>query len=90
MRIGKTIIRYTTHFARAFKKLNPELRDLLKTREAIFRENIFDSRLRTHPLRGELNGFYSFSITYKYRILFKIEKDGSATFINVGDHSIYD
>ena len=60
MRVGKTVIRYTTHFARAFKKLNPELRELLKVREVIFQENIFDSRLRTHQLRGELKGLHSF------------------------------
>jgi toxin HigB-1 len=80
---------YSSHFAYAFKKLTPELKKIVAERENIFWKNIFDPRLRTHQLHGKLKGFYSFSITYKYRILFKFEDDKSITFINVGDHSIY-
>jgi mRNA-degrading endonuclease YafQ of YafQ-DinJ toxin-antitoxin module len=83
-------ILYSSHFARAMKKLDPGLKVIVAEREKIFREDMFDSRLRTHRLRGELAGYYSFSITYKYRILFEIEANDDVIFIDVGDHSIYD
>lgn len=47
----------------------------LKKRLAIFKENIFDKKLRTHKLKGELTGYYSFSVRYSDRIIFKILDD---------------
>jgi len=48
-----------------------------------------DPRLKTHALTGKLKGYFAFSITLRYRILFIFEPDGSVTFIGVGTHTIY-
>jgi len=72
----KVEIQYSSHFARAFKKLPPELQKIAVEREGVFRKNIFDPSLKTHQLGGGLKGFYSFSVTYKYRILFEIGRNG--------------
>jgi|TARA_Y100000031_G_scaffold77498_1_gene85381 mRNA-degrading endonuclease YafQ of YafQ-DinJ toxin-antitoxin module len=82
-------IRYSTHFQRAFKKLPPDLKPQIREREVLFKNNCFDPRLDTHKLTGKLKNFWSFSITYKHRILFAFEGEGEVGFIDVGDHSIY-
>lgn len=38
-------------------------------------ENVFDPRLRTHRLTGDLAGHYSSSCGYDCRIVFRIERD---------------
>lgn len=87
MRIGR--IYYTSKFARNFKKLPVNVRGKAAEREKIFRKDPFDKRLKTHKLRGPLKDFYSFSIGYKYRILFSFEDKNEVTFIDVGTHQIY-
>lgn len=82
-------IKYSSHFLRALKKLPKSLKSEILERETMFRENIFDPKLKTHKLKGELKGFWAFSITESYRIMFAIEDDGAISFIDVGDHDIY-
>jgi len=82
-------IRYSTHFRRAFKKLPSRFKKHVLEREIIFKNDCFDSRLDTHKLSGKLKGFWSFSITYKHRILFAFKDKGEVDFIDVDDHSIY-
>ena len=83
------IIRYTSTFAKRYRKLPPRIRKLAPKRENIFRKNPMDPRLKTHALTGKLKGYFAFSITLRYRILFIFEPDGSVTFIGVGTHTIY-
>ncbi|QQS23413.1 type II toxin-antitoxin system RelE/ParE family toxin [bacterium] len=45
--------------------------------------------LDTHKLSGELDGFWSFSINYRYRIIFEFIPDGSVRFHAVGGHEVY-
>ena len=81
---------YTTKFAREYKKLPAQLKNLSEEREIIFRENPFDSRLKTHKLKGKLKGFMAFSIDYKYRIIFEISKDEKTFYFHsVSDHDVY-
>lgn len=82
-------IKYSSHFLRAFKKLPKKLKSEIIEREALFRENIFDPRLKAHKLKGVLKEFWAFSITESHRIMFAIEDDGIISFIDVGDHDIY-
>lgn len=81
---------YTTKFSREYKKLPLQLKYLAEEREIIFRNNPFDSRLKTHKLKGKLKGFLAFSIDYRFRIIFEISKDSKiAYFHSVSDHDIY-
>ena len=83
------IIRYTSTFDKHYKKLPPPIKHQAPQREIIFRKNPMDPRLKTHALTGKLKGYYAFSITHQYRIMFVFEPDGSVTFIDVGTHNIY-
>lgn len=80
---------YTSHFARAMRRLPRDLKFLVAERECIFRENCFDRRLKTHQLKGKLKGFWSFSLTHAHRVLFQFTEDEVAVFIDIGDYSIY-
>ena len=84
-------ILYLPKFARHHKKLSKEVKILAEKKEKIFRLNPFDVRLKTHKLSGELDGFYSFSINYSYRIIFDFADKNKkiARFYTVGKHNFY-
>lgn len=81
---------YSSKFAREYKKLPIYIKGIAEEQEAIFRKDPFDSKLKTHKLKGKLSGFLSFSIGYKYRIIFEFAKDKKIVYFHsVGDHDIY-
>ena len=58
-------------------------------REKIFRNNCFDSRLKTHKLTGSLKDYWAFSVTYSERILFRFINEKEVIFYKIGTHEIY-
>jgi mRNA-degrading endonuclease YafQ of YafQ-DinJ toxin-antitoxin module len=80
---------YTLHFIRALKKLPKVLQAEMRERDRWFKDNCFDSRLRTHKLSGKLDGFWSFSLTHKYRVLFHFANDAEVILDDIGDHALY-
>ncbi len=82
-------IDYTPKFLKSFKGLRSEIQAQLIKREPWFRADCFDSRLKTHKLKGKLIPYWSFSVNYSYRVLFAFEDEHRVTFIDIGPHSIY-
>lgn len=82
-------ITYSSHFAKAFKALPKKIKGQAIQREKIFRKDCFDTRLKSHKLKGKLIKYWSFSINYSYRILFEFQDNGEVSFIDIGTHSIY-
>lgn len=70
--------------------MSVEIKTLAKSKELIFKDNPFDSRLKTHKLSGRLEGLYSFSINHPYRVIFKFSEEGFTEFYEIGDHDIYE
>ena len=68
------------HFDSVFEKrwykyltgLTEKQKERLRERLAFFKEDVFDKRLKTHRLKGNLKEYYAFSISYSDRIVFKI------------------
>jgi mRNA-degrading endonuclease YafQ of YafQ-DinJ toxin-antitoxin module len=54
----------------------------------LYKEDIFAPGLKTHKLKGNLNEYHAFSISYSERMIFKILNDGSVYLIEVGPHDI--
>lgn len=79
----------TNRFTKAYKNLPENLKDCAKHREQIFLNNPFDSRLKTHKLKGELQGYWSYSIDYHYRILFRFLSSSEVIYYDIGTHEIY-
>ena len=44
--------------------------------------------LKVHKLKGRLSGRYSFSVNYKFRIVFCYKKK-EAILLAIGDHDVY-
>ncbi|PIS34531.1 MAG: type II toxin-antitoxin system mRNA interferase toxin, RelE/StbE family [Parcubacteria group bacterium CG08_land_8_20_14_0_20_43_9] len=80
---------YSSKFAREYRKLPLSAKKTAEKKEKIFRENPFDSKLKTHKLKGGLRDFWSFSIDRKYRIIFEFATEEKVWFHSVGAHDIY-
>ena len=84
------IILYLPRFAREYKRLPEQVKRIAEKKEIIFRNNPFHSQLKAHKLHGELDGFWSFSLNYRYRIIFDFVDNETVRFYSVGDHDIYE
>lgn len=79
----------TSDFEKSFHKLPIYIQNLAIKKDKWFRKDAFDRRLHTHKLKGELEGYWSYSINYEYRILFRFLNDGEAIYYDIGTHDIY-
>lgn len=83
-------ISYSPKFIKQYSRLSDEVKDMAEEKENIFKLDNFDSRLKTHKLHGRLNGYYSFSVNFKYRITFSYYNETRVRFDSIGTHDIYD
>jgi len=83
-------IKETDSFERTSIKFFKKHRDLVpKFKKVIEQLTIdpFDTSLKTHKLKGHLNGFYSCSLNYQYRIIITIEiRDEEIILVDIGSH----
>lgn len=71
---------FEKHWQKYLKGLTEKQKDHLRERLAIFKEDVFDKRLKTHRLKGNLKEYYAFSVTYSDRIVFKIIEEECRVF----------
>lgn len=87
-------VQYEKTFERRLKKYTKRLpqKELraLKGRLSLFQKDPFHMRLNTHKLKGDFLGYWSFSISYSDRIIFRFIGDKTVFFVDIGDHSIYE
>lgn len=79
-------IDYSHSFKKDYKKLSLKLRNQLRERLLLFRENQFNPLLNNHSVHHPYDGCQSINISGDVRALFEINKD-SALFIRIGTHS---
>jgi addiction module RelE/StbE family toxin len=80
---------YSAQFVRDFKRLDKRVQIKAKEKEVIFRKNPFDVRLKTHKLSGHFDGYWSFSVDYDCRIIFRFYDKNTIKFTAIGGHAIY-
>lgn len=80
----------TTQFKKSFRRLPRDIQKKTAEREKIFIANPFDPRLDTHKTKGRLKGLWSYSVDFRYRVLFRFIDEESVIYHNIGDHSIYE
>ena len=81
-------------FRRAFKRRtrkDPYLRQRILEVLELLAQNAFDPRLKTHKLRGQLEGLWACWVEYDCRIVFAFEPDPESTedmivLIDIGTH----
>lgn len=81
---------HTEKFFKKLKRLPRGIQELYKVNEEIFFANWKDSRLHTKKLKGGSAPF-SFRVTQKYRVLFRLLDENSVLFVSIGHRKdIYD
>ncbi len=83
-------ISVTPHFEKNYRKLPESIKGKAKVKESIFRENPFDSRLKTHKLMGKEKEAWSFWVDYSYRVKFVFLTKNKVLFLDIGTHDIYE
>ena len=86
---SKYQIYYTPTFRKQFNKIPKSIKLKAYKKESLFRNDPFTKSLKTHKLKGDLTGLWSFSINQKYRIIFEFSGKDTAHFHTVGGHEIY-
>jgi mRNA-degrading endonuclease YafQ of YafQ-DinJ toxin-antitoxin module len=81
---------YKPSFVRQYQKLEPALKDDVTQSIDEFKDSRNHKKLKVHRLKGPLAGFYSFSVNYRFRIVFTFSKRASVAELHaVGDHDVY-
>lgn len=80
---------YSTIFIRKMKKTDVELREEIIEKLELFKDSRNHNSLKVHKLHGELDGKYSFSVNYKFRVIFSYIQKNMVSILTFGDHDIY-
>ena len=84
-------VSYAPQFRRQFKKLPTKLQEEVHEKIELFEDERHHEALHVHKLKGSMEGRFSFSVNYRYRIVFMWEKKNvSAILLAIGDHAVYD
>ncbi len=84
-------VAYTPAFVRRYKKLSRALKDEVKEHIDLFRDPKNHESLRVHKLSGPLKKFHSFSVNYRYRIIFEYSTNGKSAWLHdIDDHEVYE
>jgi addiction module RelE/StbE family toxin len=83
-------VRFKPLFLRQLGKLPAALQEEAKDKIALFKRNPKHQSLKVHKLKGRLRGYWSFSVNYKYRIVYEHESKNAVALVKIGDHSIYE
>ena len=76
-------------FKKSVQKIPHRVQLTFQKKLKLFRQDPFCPSLKTHKLSGKMKGYYSFSVTYSYRIVFEFLDENEVLFINIGTHGIY-
>jgi addiction module RelE/StbE family toxin len=82
-------VMFKPSFVRQFKKLPPDLQEEIQEAIHIFRKDPHHQQLKLHKLQGKLQGLWSFSVNYKYRIVCQQKEASAWSLVAVGDHDVY-
>ena len=76
-------------FVQKWSKLNFKTKNKTTEKIDIFLRNPYMPALKTHKLSGKLQEYWSFSIDYHLRIMFRFVDKQTVEFIDIGTHEIY-
>lgn len=79
----------TSEFEKSFSKLPVGIQGLATKKDKWFRHDALDPRLHTHKLKGELDGYWSYYVNHRYRVLFRFLDGKEVVYYDIGTHNIY-
>ena len=80
---------YNSDFKKKIKKLPVKEKTIIIKKINFFLADPFSATLKTHRLIGKLKNYWSFSVSFKARIIFRFHKENIVEFIDFGGHEIY-
>ena len=80
---------YAPSFLRSLASLDEELREEAFEKIELFQNRANHRLLKTHKLKGRLAGRFSFSVNYRFRIVFAYQSKNEAVLLAIGDHEMY-
>lgn len=83
------VLIYAPIFVRHFNKLPKNLQEEVLEKIELFKDTGNHQALKVHKLHGPLKDRYSFSVNYKYRIIFMYETKNKVAILAIGDHDVY-
>ncbi len=83
------LVGYTASFIKKFSKLNSDLQEEFLEKIDLFKNKKNHEQIKVHKLKGKLGGRYSFSVNYKYRIVFLYKSKNNAVLLSLGSHDVY-
>jgi addiction module RelE/StbE family toxin len=89
--VNRELIRSTAFIraARRYLKKHPQVGDDLEATLLLLSEDAFDPRLKTHKLKGKLEGIWACSVGYDLCILFElVQQEGTEAvqLLSMGTH----
>lgn len=85
-----TLVKVSKKFEKQYKKLPIQIKKLAINKEMLFREDAFDSRLKTHKLHGKHKKSWAFEIDNSYRITAEKRKTNFSVFQRQKCFNIFD
>lgn len=82
-------INFKPTFIKQFNALENDLQDEILEKIELFKNRKNHKQLKTHKLHGQLKDWFSFSVNYKFRIVFSFTTKNAVVLLAVGDHEIY-
>ena len=84
-------IAFSGEFFRKLKRAHPDVQEEALYRLELFKDKSNHNFLKVHKLKGKLSDNYSFSVTYKVRIIFKWfnKSKDHALILTIDDHDFY-
>jgi len=80
---------YKATFIRQFDALEGALQSEVLEKIELFRNPQNHNQLNVHKLHGPLKDCYSFSVNYKFRIVFGYISKNEVAMLTIGDHDVY-
>ncbi len=80
---------YKPSFIKTFDRLEKSLQQEVLEKIELFRDIKNHQQLKVHKLHGELKDRFSFSVNYKFRIVFSYISKNEIRLLTLGDHDIY-
>ena len=80
---------YAPAFVRQFKKLPVDLQEEALEKIELFKNTSNHQSLKVHKLHGVFNDTYSFSVNYRFRIIFSYGTKDEIYILSIGDHEVY-
>lgn len=80
---------YAPVFVRQFRKLHKSLQDEVAEKIELFKDSSNHESLKVHKQHGKFAKCYSFSVNYKYRIVFEHGIKNHVHMLAIGDHDVY-